>query len=357
MHDIDFVIVTKNQIEYTARCIESIFAHVGRPFHLILVDNASTDGTRQYYEKLAERNGPHFKITVILNETNQGYVMGANQGLERSRAPYVILSNNDVVIYPNAVEEMIRIADQKSEFGLVNPNSNEFGFGAYNERKLGPLRGAYRERCHAAGFFVLIKRGAIDSIGVFDPAYSPGYFEEMDYSERAKRAGFLCVVARAAYVHHYGSRSFGAAGKKELMDAHRAIFTARWGGTKWFCYLGDRESVLDSKRRGEVVAGLLRVARENIAVIYLFVPRRAKKYFEEIHDSFRIIETPGSLSRFALLAKVWRSFRSKPISRIYVSDERTMDFFKKLAFFHGAEVLVLSLVSDTSASDTACVYL
>ena len=341
MTKVDFVIVTRNEVSYTRKCIESIFKHAGCSFHLILVDNASDDGTREYFRFLEKQNMTLDQVTIILNDTNRGYVLGVNQGLERSTSPYVVLCNNDIVLYPNALNELIAVASQKYQFGLINPNSNEFGFGEYNESKLQTLRGTYRERCHTSGFFVLIKREVIQAIGGLDTTFSPGYFDDMDYSERAKHAGFLCLVANGAYVYHYGSRSFRPQEKQDLWKKHRALFTEKWGGTKWFAYLGDLESAFNSSHRKEITNRLLEIARRDIAILHLLVPKGSRKYFEGIHDSFRIVETLPSLQTLALLSKVWRSNPTKPISRIYVSNDHQMDVWKKLKPFHRKNVFKL----------------
>lgn len=341
MPSIDFVIVTKNQVDYTRQCIESILAHTQQPFRLILVDNASTDGTRRYYEELKSKLPPSGAISVILNETNVGYLLGVNQGLKMATASYVLLCNNDIVFYPNAVAEMVRIAELDPRFGLVNPNSNEFGFGGYDLKKVESLSGSYRERCHISGFCALLKREVVERIGFYDEAYSPGYFEEMDYSERAKRAGFLCVVAGGAYVYHYGSRSFLPKEKQEAWAKNRELFTKKWGGTQWFCYLADSESMTDTSRRTTIIERLLEVARRNIAVIYIYAPRRNAKYFEGCHDSFRLVQTPTPFAGLAFLSKAWRSFASKPISRVYVSSKKNANWLDRLKPFHRAEVRAL----------------
>ena len=342
---IDFVIVVRNEVEYTRRCVESLFAYSLQPFHLILVDNGSTDGTQEYFAELEQKKIPDTQITVIRNEINRGYVVGVNQGLERTDASYVVLCNNDIVLYPRTIHELIHVANLKPEFGLINPNSNEFGFGEYDETRLKALSGTYRERCHTSGFFALVKREVINAIGGLDLAYNPGYFDDMDYSERAKRAGFLCIVASGAYVYHYGSRSFRPKQKEEFWRKNRDVFQTRWGGTKWFAYLGN-QSVLNSSMRTEIAQQLLQLAREHIAVFYLFLPKGSKTYFESLHDSFRVIEIPFGLRIICFLAKVWRSFKAKPISRVYVSDPESMSLLHQLRLFHRAEPLYLSARSS-----------
>lgn len=342
MSEIDLIVVVRNKIHYTRLCIESIFRNVRPPFHLILVDNASTDETPNYFEELRQRKTPSVQVTHLRNEVNQGYVLGLNQGIRCSQAPYVIFSNNDVEVYPSAIEELMRVAEQKPEFGLVNPCSNEFGLKAYDERKLLSQRGRWIELSQTSGFFVLVKREVIEAIGGIDVAFSPGYYDDMDYAERAKRAGFLCVLAQGAYVYHYGTRSFLSKDKQKLWKRHELIFNQRYGALRWFAYLGDEASLADETRRKEIIETLLRIVRHENTIVYLCLPKGTKKYFDEIHLDFRAFEMSSRRKYFLLLTKMARSFwRGKPISRIYVSDERTKTFWQRWKFLHRAEVLFL----------------
>lgn len=327
---IDIIIVTKNQIEYTKKCIESIVANAPRPIHLILIENASDDGTVNYFKELQNKEIPGIKISVIFNRENVGYVCGVNQGLTISKAGYVVLSNNDIVVYPGAIEEMVRIADSKPEIGLVNPNSNEFGLEKFEEKILQKQAGAYRERCHASGFFMLIKRAVINAIGIYDSVFSPGYFEEMDYSERAKHAGFIPVIANAAYVYHFGSRSFTPSLKKPAWDKNRAIFIEKWGGTKWFAFLGTPAFFGNTNLRLKSIEKLTQIARKNIAVLFLFLPLGTGKYFENIHDSFRIIEIPFGLTFLAFCLRVIYPNKKKPISKAYLVNSWPMKWIQPI---------------------------
>ena len=342
MPDVDFIIVTKNQFDYTERCIESIFRHAHRSFQMIVVDNASTDRTRSYLAEVKSRETDDQKITLVLNDTNNGYALGLNQGLEFSLAPFVLFCNNDIEFFPGALQEMIATMDATPEFGLVNPNSNEFGLSGYDASLIEAQKGKWIERCHTSGFCVLVKRAVLQKIGGIDPTFGPAYFEDMDFAERAKRAGFLCAVAKGAYVHHFGTRTFLPKEKQALWDSHKKLFAERWGGTKWFVHLGQNEVLDDAHQRQQVVKLLLHVARTEIAVLYILAPRKFRRYFEGIHDSFRVLGVPETIQPIFFLLKAWRSRRQKPISRIYVSDKHAARFWKQLQFFHRATVHLLS---------------
>ena len=341
MFDVDIIVVARNQINFTKGCIESIFENVSERFHLIVVDNGSTDETPAYLKEIENRRVARAKTTIVTNLENQGYALGLNQGLTHSNAPFVLFCNNDIEFYINAITEMILIARTNKLFGLVNPNSNEFGLSSYDPKDVERQRGKWVERCHTSGFCVLVKREVIQKIGGIDPVFSPAYFEDMDYAERTKQAGFLCVVAKGAYVHHYGTRTFLPAEKQELWNKHKEIFKTKWGGTKWFSYVGDHRLLSDKFYREQVRHALLELARSETAVIYLFIPRQLASFFQDAHDSFRIITVSSLFRPFMALGKVFLSHGKKPISRLYVSNQASLGLWTRTKCLHHAQTFLL----------------
>lgn len=347
MSEVDFIVIVCNQIDFTKRCIESIFRNVKESFHLIIIDNGSTDSTRAYLENLQKRQSATQRLSVFFSQTNLGYALGLNKGIEYSEAPFVFFCNNDIEFYPGAVTELIRIAKTKPEFGLVNPNSNEFGLKGYDESYLNRQKGRWIERCHTSGFCVLVKREVIQKIGGIDPNFSPAYYEDMDFAERAKRAGFLCVVAKGAYIHHFGTRTFLPKEKQSLWDQNREKFIQKWGGTKWFLCLAGRSVVQDKSEREKLIAYLLSLARKEIAVIYIMVPIGFGKYFSDFHDSFRVIEMPDFLIFISGVVRLWRSRSKKPISRLVISGVGSKKMWKTISQ-NQTQVFDLSKEATTS---------
>jgi len=123
---VSIIILTYNQLEYTKKCIESIFEHTKEPFELIVVDNGSTDGTVEYLEtevrgrrspRLNTLKGPgstgqgsrrskiedresEVRVKIIKNKENLGFALGNNKGIAEAKGDYVVLMNNDVVVTP-----------------------------------------------------------------------------------------------------------------------------------------------------------------------------------------------------------------------------------------------------------------
>jgi len=118
---VSIVMLTYNALEYTKECIESIRHHTSYPHEIILVDNASSDGTVEYLEQVVADN-PH--IRLIANDSNRGFAAGNNQGVAAARGDYVLLLNNDVLVGSGWLEDMVAALEQDSQIGMVGPVTN-----------------------------------------------------------------------------------------------------------------------------------------------------------------------------------------------------------------------------------------
>jgi hypothetical protein len=95
------VIVTHNELGYTRLCVESIRALTAEPYELIVVDNASTDGTLDELRAMQD-------VRLIANGTNRGFPAAANQGIKEARGRQVLLLNNDTVVTAGWLGRLLR---------------------------------------------------------------------------------------------------------------------------------------------------------------------------------------------------------------------------------------------------------
>ena len=250
------IILTHNQLEYTKKCIESIFTHTRESFELIVVDNGSTDGTVEYLERevrglRTEDGGRRAEIRVIKNQENLGFAAGNNQGMVAARGDYILLVNNDIVVTPGWLERMISCAENNPKSGIVGPMSNyvagpQFVENVpYNTETLEGLddfaakfadqhTGKTQRFLRVVGFCMLIKKAVIDKIGGMDDRYGLGNFEDDDFSLRAALAGFELWVAEDCFIHHFGGRTFISAkiDYRESLYKTWEIFKEKWGMPK-----------------------------------------------------------------------------------------------------------------------------
>ncbi|MCZ7626167.1 MAG: glycosyltransferase [Candidatus Methylomirabilis sp.] len=98
--------LTHNGLEHTTKCLASIEACTPEPHELIIVDNASTDGTLDY---LRGYMAAHDNVRAIANRTNRGFAAGNNQGLALAGGEYVLLLNNDTIVTAGWLTRMLRI--------------------------------------------------------------------------------------------------------------------------------------------------------------------------------------------------------------------------------------------------------
>lgn len=230
----DIIIPIWNQLALTQRCLDSLQKKTHCPYRLILVDNGSEEGTRDYLRSLAK--DLTWKGVLIRNEENRGYIRAINQGLENSTAPYVCLMNNDIVVTEGWLERMLEFAGSWPDAGLVNCLQNNDpgqripqdleGFAHSQVQK----PGQWEELDHSTGGCLLIKREVIEKVGHLDEAFKEGYWEDNDYSRRAQKAGYRCFRLLDTYVWHDVRASFKKmAGLKEKEKKNEALYYERWG--------------------------------------------------------------------------------------------------------------------------------
>lgn len=231
------VILTHNQLSYTQRCVDSIRQFTDEPIELIFVDNASTDGTREYLASLSD-------IKVILNDENRGFPAGCNQGIAVATGSQVLLLNNDVIVTTGWLERLLHALYQADDVGLVGPLTNEINGQQkipVTYRELSELDGFAWERSqqHARqtsevsrlmGFCLLIRGEVLQQVGVLDERFGIGNYEDDDYCRRTLAAGYRLLIAQDAFIHHFGSRTFSASDLdyRALLARNKQLFREKW---------------------------------------------------------------------------------------------------------------------------------
>jgi GT2 family glycosyltransferase/predicted Zn-dependent protease len=239
------VILCCNEVEYTRQCLASVLRHARPPYELILVDNGSSDGTSTYLEEIRTQPGPE-RVVVIRNEVNRGFAFGVNQGLAAARGEYLVLLNNDTVVTPGWLDNLVEwVLLDYPAVGLVGAVSNyarppqqvqsdyadPSGLDRFARSRESEFAGKAMEAERLGGFCLIGRRDVFERLGTLDEGYGLGFFEDDDLCVRARRAGYRLLAAQNVYIHHFGSRTFTALG----IDTERQLqenldrFRAKWG--------------------------------------------------------------------------------------------------------------------------------
>jgi GT2 family glycosyltransferase len=234
------IILTRDNLSYNKLCIESIrrFTPAGE-YEIIVVDNGSTDGTVEWLAGQSD-------IKAVINPQNLGFPKGCNQGIGvAERGNDILLLNNDTIVTQGWLENLQRGLYSGSDIGAVGPVTNkcsnlqairtEFsGFPEmfdFAQRYNAALHPVYSYRQKLVGFCLLIKREVVDAVGDLDERFTPGNYEDDDYSYRIQQAGYKLLLCQSTFIYHFGSRSF-----KEDINAYRQNlatnakrFADKWG--------------------------------------------------------------------------------------------------------------------------------
>lgn len=235
MNGTSIIIPTFNERKLLLDCIYSIREHTHIPYEIIVVDNASTDGT---LEELIIN-----QIPFVSFSSNRGFPAACNAGMKLARGNTLLLLNNDVLLTPNWLGHMLECLHHREDIGIVGPMTNyasgiqQIGEPYTNlvdmilKYNLGN-RGKYTEVQRLIGFCFLFKREVMDGIGLLDERFSPGHYEDDDYCYRARQAGYRLMIAEDTFIFHHGSASFGKKSEEEfqaIVARSRNLFMDKWG--------------------------------------------------------------------------------------------------------------------------------
>ena len=239
---VSIVIVSWNVRVFLIDCIASILRYsAGMDVEIIVVDNASTDGT---VEAVAQQFA---EVRLIVNTVNAGFARANNQGAAIARGEYLFILNPDTLFLPNTLSELVAFMDGNPDIGLCGPHvlnddrttqRSVRGLPTWpmafaRHTPLGML-GLYRKRLAAwrcrdfdyarqadaeqlIGAAMLVRRQVFERIGGFDERFFM-YYEEVDLCKRIKEAGFRVVYYPGAEIIHLGGKSSGQIpARKRLM--------------------------------------------------------------------------------------------------------------------------------------------
>ena len=337
----DIIIPVWNLKHYTEQAVESIIKNTDYPYRLIIIDNGSEKETKEYLESLKnDKRLPGY--ILIRNEENQGYTIATNQGMEISDAPYVCLHNNDTIVCKSWLSEMVAVAESLKEIGIVNPNSNNLGtrkpwymsLDKYAEKLMKEHKGRYIEMATAIGFCYLIKREAINKIGILKVGYGLGNFEDTEYCIRAFNNGYKSVFARGAYVWHAENASFDLVQEyEEMFKKNQAMFYQMFGKPGRLLYvLTKKNEVYFDKLKKETYE-----LAQKLNWVWIISAMRVGKIPANVHTNIVRFRYLAPFFRIRCVSRIL--VKKKKFSKIITDDAILYNILNRLKRFHNAELV------------------
>jgi GT2 family glycosyltransferase len=260
--DVSIIIVNYNTISLLRDCLTSLMQTECRVCELIVVDNASADGS-------AEMVASEFPgVVLVRNRQNAGFSKANNQGMKLAKGKYLLLLNSDTVVRAGAVEIMAEFLDSQAAVGavtckLLNADgtiqasiSNRPGPVLLFFRLLGVSRLVSGDRARrwlsrTCGFFLgktirsylapytahdspvevenisgacmMLRREVVQQVGFLDEGFFM-YFEDMDYCVRLQNAGWKMYYLPQGEIIHLGGMSSGGRMRNYSVHSYRALF-------------------------------------------------------------------------------------------------------------------------------------
>ena len=197
---------------------------------IIIIDNASTDGSVEFIEGFINSSSYPIDIRLIRNEDNLGFAPAVNQGIELAKCEYIYSINNDIELEWNCLEEIIKAMEDSIKLGenpfsiqskmiqhynrdLIDDAGDEYTILAWT-KKMGdgePIEryNEKREIFSSCAGAALYRKSVLEKIGLFDENFF-AYVEDVDLSYRAQIYGYRNYFCPESIVYHYGSGTSGS---------------------------------------------------------------------------------------------------------------------------------------------------
>jgi GT2 family glycosyltransferase len=234
--DLSISIINWNTRDLLASCLESVEQnHNGLNVEVIVVDNASTDGSQE----MVQKQFPN--VLLVQNQENLGFARANNLAIEQSRGRYIMLLNSDTLLQPGSLHVMVSFMDSHPEVGIVGAELLNIDgslqpswsrFPTILSEVLGVnFRSRKRYVSHnstlayqvdwVGGACLLIRHTAMNQVGLLDERYFM-YSEELDWCYRAKQLGWLICYLPGAKVVHIGGQSSRLASQQMKVELYRS---------------------------------------------------------------------------------------------------------------------------------------
>lgn len=210
------IVLSWNGMDYLQDCLDALLAQDFADLELIVVDNASTDGSADFVAS-------HYPdVRLLRNERNLGFAAGNNRGLRAATGDVVVLLNQDTVVQPGWLTALVQALASDPRRGIVGgkalyPDGRIQHAGGYVDAQGNGAHYGYRQKDEGqfeqvrevdfvTGAALAISRAALAAVGDLDEGFGLAYWEDVDWCYRVRAAGFQVVyVPQAVLIHKEAS--------------------------------------------------------------------------------------------------------------------------------------------------------
>ena len=239
---VSVIVPVHDQLALTYHCLASLVLAADRtPFEVILVDDASNDGTREIESIVAN-------LRVIRNEENAGFLHSCNRAAAEARGTHLVFLNNDTEVTSGWIEALLEVFERFTDVGasgarLIYPDGRLQDAGGlvwesgtpwnvgHGENAWAPEFSYAREVDYLTGAALMVDRDAWERVGGFSEAYAPAYYEDTDLAFKLRDAGYRTVYCPHATVVHFEGQSNGTSpehGIKRYQTLNARRFVNTW---------------------------------------------------------------------------------------------------------------------------------
>lgn len=264
------VVLNWNGKDVTPHCLDSLLRSSCPPEQIVVVDNASTDGSPDLIR------GRYPQTVVIRNDSNLGFAEGNNVGLRyllEHAFDLILVLNNDTIVDPDCLRELKRVAEAEPAaaygatiYELSAPGRIWYGGGsispltldARHETAPAVIDSTPRPTDFITGCCLMLRSDALRNIGLFDKDFF-AYYEDVDWALRAKASGERLLHVPSATVRHDVSYSFRRVGARD----ERAAYYSWTKSPPLVLYLSYRNRLLLARKHssGTLQRGLVVLRR------------------------------------------------------------------------------------------------
>lgn len=233
MKQVSVIIVNWNGRAFIGKCLEALRHQNYRNFSVVLVDNASSDGSADF----VRTNFP--EVEILLQDHNTGFARANNLALASITTPYAALLNNDAIADPEWLSSLVAALDEYPEAGFAaskmllhdQPCTIDRVGDAYCRSGTAALRGRGEADCKyhekewvfgACAGAALYRMEMLRDIGLFDEDFFLLY-EDVDLSFRAQLCGYKCIYVPEAIVYHLCGKTIVADSPASIFYSHRNL--------------------------------------------------------------------------------------------------------------------------------------